>query len=132
MGIKDFFRKVGRGIKNFAGKVWSGLKRGAQIVGKVAKPILSIAKPVLEGMSMAHGKVGKIGQVGAGIVNTLKGIVDNIPNQAAKDKLNTVIDRGKGVVDTVQQKAEDVTGKIKPWADMGLKLMNNPPPNPIM
>jgi len=65
MGIKDFFKKVGRGIKRAAGKVWGGIKKGAQFVGKVAKPIINIAKPVLNTLSMLPGKLGMIGKIGS-------------------------------------------------------------------
>ena len=127
MGIKDFFKKVGRGIKRTAGKIWGGIKKGARFVGKVAKPIISIAKPILGGLSMLPGKLGMIGKIGSGVAEFAKNIVNRIPNQQAKDKLNDVIDRGKGVVDNVQDKATDVANKVKPWADAGLSLYNNPP-----
>ena len=69
MGIKQWFQKLGRGIKKVAGKVWSGIKKGAQFVGRVAKkiatPVISIAKPILGGLSMLPGKLGVIGKVGS-------------------------------------------------------------------
>ena len=130
MGIKDFFKKVGRGIKSVAGKVWGGIKKGAQFVGKVAKPIINIAKPVLNTLSMLPGKLGMIGKIGSAGAEVAKNIVDRIPNEDARNKLNSVIDRGKEAVDNVQNKAQGVAGKVKPWADMGLGLINNPPPIP--
>jgi hypothetical protein len=130
MGIKDFFKKVGRGIKNVAGKVWGGIKKGAQFVGKVAKPIINIAKPVLNTLSMLPGKLGMIGKIGSAGAEFAKNIVDRIPNEDARNKLNNVIDRGKEAVDNVQNKAQGVAGKVKPWADMGLGLINNHPPIP--
>ena len=120
MGLKDFFRKVGRGIKRAAGKVWGGIKKGAQFVGKVAKPVLSI-------MSNLPGPIGLIGKIGGGVYDVAKDVVNRIPNQQAKDKLNGVIDRGKEIADDVRDKAMGVADKVKPWADAGLGLMNNPP-----
>ena len=58
MAIKNFFKKVGRGIGKFAGKVLNGVKKGAEIVGKVAKPVLNV-------LSALPGKVGLIGKIGS-------------------------------------------------------------------
>ena len=131
MGIKDFFKKVWGGIKKTAGKVWSGIKKGAQFVGRVAKkiatPVISIAKPILGGLSMLPGKLGVIGKVGSAAAGIAQNIVDRIPNAKAREKLTQVIDKGKGIVDQVQQKAQDVAGKAKPWADAGLSVINKPP-----
>ena len=119
MSIKDFFKKVGRGIKKVAGKVWGGVKKGAAVVGKIAKPILNV-------MSVLPGKLGLIGKVGGAAANVVKDVVDRIPNQQAKDKLNEVIDKGKQAVDNVQQKAQTIADKVKPWADAGLSFYNKP------
>ena len=127
MGIKGFFKKLWGGVKKVGGKIWSGLKKGAQFVGKIAKPIISIAKPVLGGLSMLPGKLGIIGKVGSAAASVAKDLVDRIPNQEAKDKLNKVIDKGKELVDKVQDKAQEVAGKAKPWADAGLSVINKPP-----
>lgn len=132
MGIKNFFKKVWGGIKKVGGKVWSGIKKGAQFVGRLAKPIISIAKPVLGTIAALPGKVGLIGKVGAAAASVAKDLVDRIPNQEAKDKLNRVIDKGKDLVDKVQDKAQGVADKAKPWADAGLSVINKPPSlNPI-
>ena len=117
MGIKNFFKKIGRGIKKVAGKVWGGVKKAAVVVGKVAKPVLNV-------MSVLPGKLGLIGKAGSAAAEVVKGVVDRIPNQQAKDKLNEVIDKGKQAVDNVQEKAQNVANKVKPWADAGLSLYN--------
>ena len=131
MGIKQWFQKVGRGIKKFAGKVWSGIKSAGKFVGRVAKkiatPVISIAKPILGGLSMLPGKLGVIGKVGSAAAGIAQSVVDKIPNAKAREKLTQVIDKGKGVVDQVQHKAQDVAGKVKPWADAGLSVINKPP-----
>ena len=127
MGVKNFFKKLWGGVKKIGGKIWSGVKKGAQFVGKIAKPIISIAKPVLGGLSMLPGQLGVIGKVGSAAASVAKDLVDRIPNQEAKDKLNKVIDKGKELVDKVQDKAQEVAGKAKPWADAGLSVINKPP-----
>ena len=126
MSIKNFFKKIGRGIKKAAGKVWGGVKKAAGFVGKVTKPILNV-------MSVLPGTLGLIGKVGSAAANVVKDVVDRIPNQQAKDKLNEVIDKGKQAVDNVQEKAQTVANKVKPWADAGLSFYNKPialPPIP--
>lgn len=127
MSIKNFFKKLWGGIKKVGGKIWNGVKKGAQFVGKIAKPIINIAKPVLGGLSMLPGKIGLIGKVGSAAAGVAKELVDRIPNQKAKDKLNQVIDKGKGFVDKVQDKAQGIADKAKPWADAGLSVINKPP-----
>ena len=91
MWIKTFFKKVWGGIKKTAGKVWSGIKKGAQFVGRVAKkivsPVVSIAKPILGGLSMLPGKLGVIGKVGSAAAGIAQNIVDRIPNAKAREKL---------------------------------------------
>ena len=119
MSIKDFFKKVGRGIKKAAGKVWGGVKKGAAVVGKIAKPILNV-------MSVLPGKLGLIGKVGTAAAEVAKDVVDRIPNQQAKDKLNEVIDKGKQAVDNVQNKAQTIADKTKPWVNAGLSFFNKP------
>ena len=127
MSIKNFFRKIGRGIKKVAGKVWSGIKKGVGFVGKIAKPIISIAKPVLGTIAAIPGKIGLIGKVGSAAAGVAQSIIDKIPNAKAREKLTQVVDKGKEAVDTVQKKAETVAGKAKPWADAGLSVINKPP-----
>ena len=119
MSIKNFFKKIGGGIKKAAGKVWGGVKKAAGFVGRIAKPILNV-------MSALPGKLGLIGKAGSAVTTVVKDVVDRIPNQQAKDKLNEVIDKGKQAVDNVQQKTQTIAGKAKPWADAGLSFYNKP------
>ena len=127
MGIKDFFKKVWSGVKNVGGKIWNGLKKGIGFVGKIAKPIINIAKPILNGMSMIPGKLGIIGTVGSVASEAAKGLIDQIPNQDAKDKLNQLVDRGKDLLDTGQQKAQEIASKVQPYAQAGLNIIDKVP-----
>ena len=127
MGVKSFFKKLWGGVKSVAGKVWGGLKKGAKFVGKLFKPVISIAKPILGVASALPGKLGVIGKVGSAAAGIAQNIIDRIPNEKAREKLTQVVDKGKGVVDQVQKKAEGVAGKVKPWADAGLSVINKPP-----
>lgn len=127
MGVKSFFKKLWGGVKRIGGKVWSGLKKAGQFVGKIAKPIINIAKPVLNGLSLLPGKVGMIGKVGSAASEVAKQIVDRIPNQQAKDKLNRVIDKGQETLNKVQDRAQGIADKAKPWANAGLSMIHRPP-----
>ena len=111
MGIKSFFKKIGRGIKKVAGKIWGGIKKGAQFVGKLVKPVIGIAKPVLGVMSALPGHAGAIGRIGSAAAGIAQSVVDKIPNAQAREKLTQVIDKGKGLVDKVQDKATDLANK---------------------
>jgi hypothetical protein len=117
MGIKSFFKKVGRGVGKFAGKVLNGVKKGAEIVGKVAKPVLN----VLSALPGKVGLIGKIGSMGAGIAEK---IINKIPNKDARDKLNGFVDRGKDAIDKVENKAGQIANKIQPWAKFGSGVIN--------
>ncbi len=122
MGIKNFFKKIGRGIGKVAGKVWNGVKKGAEFVGKVAKPVLNT-------LSVLPGKLGLIGKIGSAGAEVAKNIIDRIPNQQIKDKMNGIIDKGKEFVDKTQDNATGLANKVKPWADAGLSLYKD---NPLM
>jgi hypothetical protein len=117
MGIKNLFKKVGRGVGKFAKNVWSGVKKGAEIVGKVAKPVLNV-------LSVLPGKVGLIGKIGSMGAGIAENIINKIPNKDARDKLNGFVDRGKNMVDKVENKAGQIANKIQPWAKFGSGVIN--------
>jgi hypothetical protein len=116
MGIKSFFKKVGRGIGKFAGKVWNGVKKGAEIVGKVAKPVLN----VLSALPGKVGLIGKIGSLGAGVAEKF---INKIPNKDARDKLNGYVDKGRDTLGKVENKAGQFANKIQPWAKFGQDII---------
>ena len=124
MSIKNFFKKVGRGIGKFAGKVWNGIKKGAEVVGKVAKPVLNV-------LSALPGKVGLIGKVGSTVAGAAEKFINKIPNKDARDKLNGIVDKGKNMVDKVENKAGQIASKIQPWAKFGSDVINTMKPKPI-
>ena len=126
MGIKDFFRKVGRGIGKFAGKVWEGVKKVGSVVKKVGGIAGKIAKPILTTMSFLPGKIGKFGKIAAPAVSIAEKFIEKIPSEEARDKLQGVLDKGKGVMHKASEKAEDIAGKVAPWAKYGLDVMKDP------
>lgn len=120
-------KKLWRGTKSVAGKIWNGVKKGAKFVGKIAKPILNVAQPILNGLSLLPSKLGVIGKVGSAAAGIAQNIIDRIPNDKAREKLTQVIDKGKALADQTQQKAQVVAGKVKPYADAGLDIIKRPP-----
>ena len=96
MGIKDFFKKIGRGFK----------KAGRWIKDKALPFVGRIAKPILNVMSMIPGKIGAIGQIGSAVTNVLHNVTEKIPNKDARDKINSVIDKGNDKFQTVIDKGK--------------------------
>ena len=127
MGIKSFFKKVWGGIKKGVGVVKNGIGKAVEFVGKIAKPVVNIAKPILGGLSMLPGKIGMIGKVGSAAAGVAKEIIDKIPNQGAKDKLNQIVDKGVGIVQQGQEKAQQVASKIQPYVQMGQQVVDKIP-----
>ena len=120
MGVKDFFKKVGRGIGKFAGKVWNGVKKVGGVVGKIAKPVLGV-------MSHLPGIGGTIGRIGGKIVDGIKRVVDLIPNKNARDKLNQYTDKGRDIVNKTENVVDGVGEKLRPWVEFGNKVMKKLP-----
>ncbi len=106
MGIKDFFRKIGRGLK----------KAGRWIKEKALPVIGRIAKPILGAMSMMPGQIGAVGKIGSIATNVLHGLVSNIPNKDARDKMQNAIARGnetfQGAIDRGKEFANNVNKTI--------------------
>ena len=117
MGIKNWFKKVGRGIGKFAGKVWSGVKKVGGVVGKIAKPVLNV-------LSMLPGKVGLIGKIGSLGAGVAEKFINKIPNKDARDKLNGYVDKGRDALGKVENKAGQFANKIQPWAKFGQDIIN--------
>ena len=120
MGLKSFFSNIGQKVGKFAGKVWNGVKTAGKFVGKVAKPVLST-------MAALPGKVGWLGRLGSAGIEFAKNIIDRIPNQTAKDKLNQFVDKGQNLMNKAEDKAQTIAGKIAPYGEAGMSLYTNPP-----
>ena len=118
MGIKNFFKKIGNGLK----------KAGRFIKNKVFPVIGRIAKPILNVVGALPGKIGLIGQIGSGVSNILHGATQNIPNADVKDKLNRIIDRGanafQGIVDRGKGAANAVNTTVNTGKDVYNEIRN--------
>ena len=117
MGIKNWFKKVGRGIGKFAGKVFNGVKKVGGVVGKIAKPVLNV-------LSVLPGKVGLIGKIGSLGAGVAEKFINKIPNKDARDKLNGYVDKGRDTLGKVENKAGQLANKIQPWAKFGQDIIN--------
>lgn len=129
MGIIDFFRKVGSGIKN-------GLKAGMDFVGnKVLPTVNKFAQPVLGIMSALPGPLGTIGKVGSGILGTVNSIAkDDVPNEGiaakigkAAEGINGTINAATGENKTVQERVRQVdpNNVIGKAVDVGKNIIKN-------
>ena len=125
MGIRTFFQKVGRGIGKFGGKVMNGVRAVGSVVKKAAGVVGKVAKPILGVLSTLPGKVGLIGKAGTLAAGAAEKLIDAIPSKEARDKLNGYVDKGRGLVNKVEDKARDAANKVAPWAQFGQKLINN-------
>ncbi len=112
-GLKSFFKKIGQGFKK-AGR-WIK-EKALPVIGRIAKPVLNI-------MSMIPGKIGMIGQVGSAVTNILHGITDKIPNKNARDKINSVIDKGNDKFQTVVDKGKGFAETANKVIDTGQQMI---------
>ena len=126
MGLKNFFRKIWNGAKTGATKVWNGLKKGAEFVGRVAKPIANIASKAGSILGVLPGKVGLIGKGLALGGNVVKSITDQLPNSAAKEKINSAIDKavdtGQRYVNRASEGIQRFNGITQPWINAGANI----------
>jgi len=135
MGIKSFFQKIWGGIKKGASKVWNVAKKVGGFIGKIVKPVAKIAPSVLSGMSMLPGKVGIIGKIGAPVMSIVNGLINKMPDGAAKEKLQQISNKGQEAIDTVQNKATNIAQNVSdkaqkwvPFAEHMNGLINGPRP----
>jgi len=137
MGVKSFFKGLWNGIKKGAAKIWNGVKKVAGFAGRLVKPVVKVAPAVLSGLSALPGKAGMIGKIGAPIAGVLNGIINKMPEGAAKEKAHEIVDKGQMVYDQVKDKTMDYANKASNFGQQWLPvanhingLVNGPPPPP--
>lgn len=121
MGIKDFFRKIGKGFK----------KAGRWIKDKALPAIGRVAKPILNVIGLLSGKIGMIGKIGSAVTGVLHDVTNKIPNEEARKKIGEFIDKGsekfRGVIDRGKEIADGanrVVGVGKEMIDTAKKGWN--------
>jgi len=124
--IKNFFKKIGQGIKNGATKVYNFGKGVVQKVGHVLRPVADIAEKVGGVMSALPGKAGMIGSGLAAGGATVKTITDLLPESKAKTKLNEALDKtlnkGQEYINKGAGIINDINNKTQPWLKAGTDI----------
>ena len=128
MGLKNFFRNAWNGAKNGATKVFNGLRKGAEFVGRVAKPIGTLASTAGSILGVLPGKVGEFGKLISHGGDAIKSITNLLPNSEVKEKLNNAIDKGLDyshrAIDKGQTFINDVNNKAQPWLTAAPQIAN--------
>ena len=128
MGIGNFFRNVWNGAKKGATKVYGGLRKGAEFVGRIAKPIGRLASTAGGIIGMLPGHVGLIGKALFAGGEAIKSLTNSLPNSAVKDKLNNAIDRGLTTggdfVNSAQRLAQKVSDSGQSYLNAGSNIIN--------
>ena len=119
MGLKNFFRNAWNGAKTGATKVFNGLRKGAEFVGRVAKPIGTLASTAGSILGVLPGKIGEFGKLINRGGDAIKSITNLLPNSDVKDKINHALDKGldygQRTINKGQNFINDVNNKAQPW-----------------
>ena len=108
MGIKNFLKKVGGGIK----------KAGRFVKNKVIPFVGRLAKIIMHGISMLQGKIGLIGKLGSAFSIMAESTVLNIPNENVRDKV-------RGWLENERRIGHDSFEKFKNNAEVLRDTMND-------
>ena len=110
MGIKKFFKKIGNGFK----------KAGRWIKDKAIPFVGRIAKPILNGLSVLPGKLGLIGKLGSAVTGIAGGVVDKIPNDKVRGRMNEWIEHEARIgqdklhkITDIAQRANDAINTVR-------------------
>ena len=114
MGIKDFFKKIGRGFK----------KAGRWIKDKALLAIGRVVKPILNVVGSLPCKIGMIGKFGGAVTNLIHEGVNNIPNKDARDKIHGSIARGNEKFQGVIDKGKDLAEGANRAIGVGKEIIN--------
>ena len=114
-------------------KIVGGMKRIAQRTGSIVKEGIKRAAPVVlnlaqKGTSLLQHAPEMIGTE-AGLankgINMVKGVVDRIPNSAARDKINNVLNQGQSAVNRGEDRAKQITSTVTKHASPILSTTAN-------
>ena len=114
MSIKNFLGKIGRGIK----------KTGRWIKDKALPAVGRIAKPILNAISILPGKIGTIGRLGGAITDVLHDVTNKIPNKEARDRINSVIDKGNDKFQGVVDRGKDLANGANRTVGIGREMLD--------
>ena len=113
MGIKNFFRKIGQGIKKGGRWVWNGIKKAGRWAKDNVLPVVGqIAGTGLNILGALPGKIGMFGKLGSAAFNALHNITNSIPNEDVKQKVNDYLATGNEKFQGAIDKGIDITNRI--------------------
>ena len=113
MGIKSFFKKAGRWIKD-------KFHKAKQVVGKFAKPVVKIAKKVINFVD--ETPLGPIlSKVSGGIFDTVKKVVNILPDGEVKNNVQNFTNKAEATAGQVVNKVDEMQNKAKDVIDRGRK-----------
>jgi hypothetical protein len=95
------FKKTFGAIKSFVSNSVNNARRGILNHGP---RLLNVSQKGLGMLASIPGTIGTAAKVANSGINTLRKMVEQIPNDSAKSTLTSYIDKGQNVVNTVQEK----------------------------
>ena len=109
-------------------KIYGGLRKGAEFVGRIAKPIGRMASTAGGIIGMLPGTVGMIGKALFAGGEAIKSLTNSLPNSAIKDKLNHAIDKGLtsggALVNSAQRLSQRVSDTGQSYLTSGSNIIN--------
>lgn len=114
MGIKSFFKKVGGALK----------KAGRWVKDKAFPAVGRIAKPILNVLSVLPGKIGMVGKIGSAVTGILHNATEKIPNEQVRNKIDKVIDKGKGKFDTIVDTGQHFAERANDTVNRGREIVD--------
>ena len=111
MGIKKFFKKVGGWVKD-------KFHKGVKLVSKFAKPVIKVAKKVVNFVDKTPlGPV--LSKVSGGIFDTAKKVINLLPDGEVKKNAQNFANKAESTAGQVVSKVENVQNKARDIIDRG-------------
>ena len=101
MGIKSFFGAMGSGIRKGWDWTKGATRKAIDVGGRILKPTLNIAHKAAGALATMPGTIGAISKAIYGGGELIKNFVNQLPDSSAKDKLSSLVDRGREAVSNV-------------------------------
>ena len=115
MSIKKFFKKIGNGFR----------KAGRWIKDKAIPFAGRLIKPILHGISALPGKLGMIGKLGSAVTGIAGGIVNKIPNDKVRGRMNEWIEHESRIGQDKFDKITEIAKRAKDMVDETRNRINN-------
>ena len=120
------FIKTYRAIKEFARNAVDKVKHGFRTYGP---KVIDISQKGLGLLGTVPGHIGALARTAQYGADVLKKMVGEIPNEAAKNKLTGIIDKGSNVINNSAVAsthfANQVINRAKPWIQAGSNIVKH-------